>query len=175
MTRRPLDPRICPVAIDANALNRDGSAHDKLVDRLLSLSAAGTIRLLVPKGVREEILDPRTPSHIQEAVLPQVFSYRVGLNAEEQRRHRIITQELQGNAKPGKHEADADHLFEAAKYGGYFITHDDRILSRAGRLGESLPPSLTILRLADFLAIFDDYEARYPRHRAALGAATEQS
>ena len=107
MTHRPLDPRICSVAIDANALNRDGSAHDELVDRLLGLSAAGRIRLLVPKRVREEILDPRTPVHIQEAALPQIFSYSVGLNSEEQRRNRIITQELQGNAKPGKHEADA--------------------------------------------------------------------
>lgn len=163
MTRCPLDPRICSVAIDANALNRDGSAYDELVHRLLGLSAAGTIRLLVPKRVREEILHPRTPSYIQEAALPQIFSYRVGLNAEEQRRHRIITQELQGNAKPGTHEADADHLFEAAKYSGYFITHDDRILTRAGRLGEVLPPSLTVVTLAGFLAIFDDYAARYAR------------
>jgi hypothetical protein len=159
MTCRPLDPCKCPVAIDANALNRDGSAHDDLVDRLLGLSSAGTIRLLVPKRVREEILDPRTPAHVQEAALLQIFSYSVGLNSDEQRRHRIITQELQGNAKPGKHEADADHLFEAAKYGGYFITHDDRIYRRAGRLGEVLPPSLTVVTLAEFLAIFDDYAA----------------
>lgn len=163
MTHRPLDPRKCPVAIDANALNRDGSAHDGLVYRLPALSSVGTIRLLVPKRVREEILDPRTPTHIQEAALPQIFSYSVGLNSDEQRRHRIITQELQGNAKPGKHEADADHLFEAAKYGGFFITHDARIFARAGRLGEALPPSLTVVTLADFLAIFDDWEARYPR------------
>jgi hypothetical protein len=163
MTHRPLDPRKCPVAIDANALNRDGSAHDGMVDRLLALSSAGTIRLLVPKRVREEILDPRTPAHIQEAALLQIFSYSVGLNSDEQRRHRIITQELQGNAKPGKHESDADHLFEAAKYGGFFITHDARILTRAGRLGEALPPSLTVVTLADFLTIFDDWEARYPR------------
>jgi hypothetical protein len=162
MTRRPLDPRICPVAIDANALNRDGSGHDNLVDRLLGLSSAGTIRLLVPKRVREEILDPRTPTHIQKAAGPQIFTIGVGLNSDEQRRHRIITQELQGNAKPGKHEADADHLFEADKYGGYFITHDDRILTRAGRLGDVLRPSLTVVTLEEFLAIFDDYEARHP-------------
>jgi hypothetical protein len=163
MTRRPLDPRICSVAIDANALNCDGSTHDGLVDRLLGLSSAGTIRLLVPKRVREEISDPRTPTHIQVAALPQIFSIGVGLKSDEQRRHRMITRALQGNARPGKHEADADHLFEAAKYSGYFITHDDRILTRAGRLHEVLPPSLTVVTLADFLAIFDDYATRYPR------------
>jgi hypothetical protein len=67
-----------------------------------------------------------------------------------------------GSSLPGI-EADADHLFEAAKYGGFFITHDDRILTRAGRLGEVLPPSLTVITHSDFLAIFDDYAARYLR------------
>jgi hypothetical protein len=160
---RPLDPRKCPVAIDANALDRDGSERDAQVDRLLALSSAEIINLIVPKGVRQEILNPRTPAHVQEAALPKRFTIGVGLNSDEQRRRRIIVQELQGNARPGKHEPDADHLFEAAKYGGFFITHDDRILSRAGRLGEVLPPSLTVVTLEDFFAIFEDYEARYPR------------
>ena len=50
-------------------------------------------------------------------------------------------------------------LFEAAKYCAYFITHDQRILDRAGKLHEVLPPSLTVLTLAEFLQIFDDFEA----------------
>ncbi len=127
----------------------------RLVDRLLALSAAGTINLIVPKRVRQEIVNPSTPAYVQEAALPKIFTIGVSLNSDEHRRKRIIAQELQGNAKPGKHEADADHLFEAAKYCGYFITHDDRILTRAGRLGEVLPPSLTAVTLAGFFAIFD--------------------
>jgi hypothetical protein len=147
------------VAIDANALNRDGSAHDALVTRLLELHAAGTIRLVVPKGVREEIQDLRTPAHIRTAATPMIFSYSVKLNSEERRTRRLIEQELQGNATPGKHAADADHLFEAAKYGGYFITHDRRILSRSGNMRNLLPPSLNVVSLSSFLEIFDDYEA----------------
>lgn len=159
MTRRPLDPRNGNIAIDTNALNRDGSAHDAMVDRLLDLSATGTIRLILPKGVRVEMLDPRTPAHIRAAAAPMIFSYTVGLNSEEQRNRRLIQQELQGNAAPGKHAADADHLFEAAKYCAYFITHDQRILTRSGRMRDLLPPSLTIVTLAGFFDIFDDYEA----------------
>jgi hypothetical protein len=156
--RRPLDPRRCNVAIDANALNRDGSTHDALVARLLDLYAAGTIRLMLPKGVREEIQDLRTPAHIRAATTPMIFSYSLGLNSEEQRKRRLIEQELQGNAKPGKHAADADHLFEAAKYGGYFVTHDQRILGRSSNMRNLLPPSLNVVTLAGFLEIFDDYE-----------------
>jgi hypothetical protein len=156
----PLDPRICNVAIDGNVLNRDGSANDVLVDRLLGLADAGMINLIVPKGVRAEIEHPATPAHKQEAALPRIFTYQVGLNPDEERRRQLIMRELQGNAQPGRHSRDADHLFEAAKYGGYFITHDQRILKKAGQLGNLLPPSLTVVTLAEFLNVFDDYEAR---------------
>ncbi len=161
MTRRPLNPlKASRITIDANAVNRDGSEHDKLVDRLLGLVAAGTIGLIVPKGVRLEVQDPRTPAHVHETILPQIFTVPVGLNADEKRRHQIITAELQGNAKPGKHEADADHLFEASKYSGYFITHDERILKKAGRLGDVIPPTLTVVTLEEFLTILDEYQAQ---------------
>src|SRR6185437_3915172 len=115
MPHRPLDPRICNVAIDANAIDRDGTDRDALVVRLLALYEAGMIKLILPTGVRFEISTPNTPVHVQEAA-PTIFTLGVGLNSEERRRKRLITAELQGNAKPGKHEADADHLFEAAKY-----------------------------------------------------------
>jgi hypothetical protein len=164
MTRRRLDPRRCNVAIDSCAIERNGTDHDLLVDRLLELVSAHVISLVLPKGVRHEILNPKTPAHKQEAVQLKPYTLTVGLNADEQRQHQIITRELQGNATtPGKHHADADHLFEAGKYGaGYFITHDTRILTRAGRLRDVLPPSLTVVASVDFLAIFDDYAARCP-------------
>lgn len=157
MTHQPLDPRLCPIAIDANALDKKGGDRDALVDRLIALSESGAVRLIVPKRVRTEIQNPRTPASVQKAALSQIFTIGVGLNTDEERRKRIITAELQGNAKSGKHEADADHLFEAAKYCGYFITEDCRILVRAGRLGEVLPPSLTVVTLVEFLAVFDQY------------------
>lgn len=159
MTHQPLDPRICPVAIDANALNRESADADILVDRLLKLSEEGVIRLVLPKGVREEILDPRTPTHIQGVTRSTIFTTQVGLTTDEQRTLHLIAVELQGNARTGKHVADAAHLFEAAKYCGYFITHDQRILKRVGCLREVLPPSLSVVTLRRFLAIYDQYAA----------------
>lgn len=42
---------------------------------------------------------------------------------------------IQGNAKSGKHKGDADHLFELFKFGGgYFVTTDERLLSRSDEL-----------------------------------------
>ena len=155
MSHQPLDPRICPVAIDTNALNRDGGPQDDLVDRLLALWSAGRINLLLPHGVRQEILAPQTPTHIKKATQSAIFTTSVGRTADEKRRLHRIEAELQGNAREGKHAVDAAHLFEAAKYAGYFITHDQRILKRVGNLGTLLPSSLSVVTLRRFFEIYD--------------------
>lgn len=157
--RSPLDPRKCNVAIDANALNKNGSEKDGLVDRLLRLWADGTIMLILPKGVRIETLDPRTPARIQSAVSEMIFTNQVDLNPEEHQHIRLIELELQGNARSGKHRADAQHLFEADKYCAYFITHDRRLLDKTRKLRRLLRPSLTVVTLSDFFEIFDQFEA----------------
>ena len=76
MTHRPLDPRICNVGIDANAIDRDGTDRDALVNSLLALYQAGTISLILPKGVRVEIANPNTPADVQEAA-PKIFTIGV--------------------------------------------------------------------------------------------------
>jgi hypothetical protein len=55
----------------------------------------------------------------------------LGLTGRLRRKTQRIEAALQGNAKPGKHAADAEHLSEAAKYGGYFVIRDDRVLKRS--------------------------------------------
>jgi predicted nucleic acid-binding protein len=156
---RPLDPRRVNVTLDANALDKDGTERDALVERALQLRQAGKIRFVIPAGVRREIEHPKTPQKVKDAVLPEIFTMSVELNPQEQDFRRKLTGALQGNALPGKHAADAYHLAEAAKYGGYFITHDDRILRKPGDLLGLLPPSLQIVTLERFLEIFDDYES----------------
>lgn len=156
---RPLDPRRVNVTIDANALDKDGTARDASVDRVLELREAGKIRFVIPAGVRHEIEHPRTPQSVKDAVLAEIFTIPTGLNPQEQEFRRKLAAALQGNATPGKHAADAYHLAEAAKYGGYFITHDERILKKSGDLQNLLPPSLQVVSLERFLEIFDDYQS----------------
>jgi hypothetical protein len=162
--RRPLDPRLVNTVFDANAFDRDGGPDDADVDRLLALGCAGEITLMMPWSVRPEIEHPRTPAHVRQAALPQIFSYRVELTDSERELYRRIRAILQGNATPGKHDADARHVAEAAKYGaGYFITHDHRInRTKRASLEAVLPPSLWIVTLAEFLAIHDRYAATGP-------------
>lgn len=156
--RGRLDPREANVAIDANSLDRTDTIRAAAVDRLLSLAADAKIRLIVPKGVRHEMLDPRTPAVVRNTGLSQIFTYSVDLNSQERRERRIIEAELQGNATPGKHTEDADHLFEASKYCTYFITHDERILRKSEKLQKVLPTSLQVVTLIKFLEVYDCYE-----------------
>jgi hypothetical protein len=161
---KPLDPRGVNVTFDANAFKRDGSPDDADVDRLVELGRAGKIILVTPWSVRAELADARTPAPVRSAALPQIFSCPVEQTANEVDRFEHVRAILQGNATPGKHDADARHVAEAAKYGGYFITHDRRInRTKRAELEAVLPPSLRIVTLADFLAIYDDYEQRHRR------------
>lgn len=158
--RRPLAPRLSNISCDANALDLDGSPKDALVARFRELIQTSKLNVVMAGGVRDEVLHPQTPRHVKDAMLPQIFNLRPELNASQQAVRRAVKAIVQGNAGPGKHAADASHLSEAAETGcAYFITHDKRILDKRDELRSALPPSLTIVTLAEFLGIYDDYEA----------------
>ncbi len=158
MTGRPLNPRICNIALDANALDLDGGSRDTLVARFRELVAAKMLKVVVPGGVRGEVQNPNTPANVQADILPQIFNLRAGLNTSQQTRRSQVAAILRGNAQPGKHADDASHLSEAADTGcGYFITHDRRILDKRIDLAHVLPPSLSIVTLAKFFEILDDF------------------
>jgi hypothetical protein len=158
--RRALDPRICNITLDANALDRDGTANDGLVARFRKLSDVGELTVVIAGGVRGEVQHPHTPPDVKAAVLPQIFNLRPGLNTQQQADRHRLQAILRGNAQPGTHAADASHISEAAETAcGYFITHDKHILKKRAALRAVLPPTLTIVTLAEFFDILDDFEA----------------
>jgi hypothetical protein len=52
---RPLVPRICNIALDSNALDRDGSANDELVSRFREMTEAGQLTVDIAGGARDEV------------------------------------------------------------------------------------------------------------------------
>lgn len=148
--------------LDANALDKRGGPEDAVVDELLALAEGMKLSLVLPHSVRAEINHPNTPADVKRRAARLLFSTSVDLTGPEFELHRKVRTILQGNAKPGKHDRDAYHLVEAAKYGGHFITSDkDRPLKKRDEVAQILP-HLQIVTPAEFLAIYRQFEAEYP-------------
>ncbi len=155
-----MDPRGRGIIhVDANALDLHGSSRDDLVRRFNKLRENNVIRVVVPHGVRNEALHPKTPTHVKNAILPEIFTIKVELTQAEQETLRHIQEILRGEGKSNQHNADGKHIFEASKNGGfYFITEDSRILKKRDELHKMLQavnPALRIVTLKDFFEIFD--------------------
>ena len=159
-----IDPRRCNIAVDANAYDHSDDAQRRLVERFRALVDKELISApIAPRGVLEEIQHPNTPGAVRGAMAGGLFSRQVGLNRDELARIQRLRVLLKGNGKSDQHNADAGHVFEAAKYGAYFITHDGRLRRKAKEIDEIVGPALQIVTLAEFLTIYDRFEELRPR------------
>ena len=136
-------------------LDRDGSARDALVDRLLALEEQGSLHFLQPGTAYRQTQHPGTPADVREVMSGQIFTLQTGLTQSEQERRQRVLEVMRGNSTTDRHDADAAILFEAGKHGcGYLLTEDKRVLSRRTQLQEILGPPLCIATLAEFLPIY---------------------
>lgn len=112
-----------------------GGAEEACSQRLLHLLKSGAIHLEIAHSTEKEIDHLHTPRHVKVMARQLVYTKEMSLTPEQLQRHAEIRSFIQGNATPGKHHADADHIFDLAEHGGgYFITTDPRILSRSDDL-----------------------------------------
>ncbi len=153
----PPDPLSSLVGLDANALDRKGS-RDEAVERFLSFVRSGMLKCRVGPGVAAEVLHTPGAEALREVAR---------LSGDDQRRYRPLTAAqhiariqvraiLRGNAQPGRHEADAVHLSQAAEAGcRFFITHDGRLLRKREDLQSIAVPQVRIVALEEFLQLVD--------------------
>jgi hypothetical protein len=91
--------------------------------------------VIVAHSVQKELDHPNTPDDVKRMGEALVFTIETDLSPELLKKRDEIRTLIQGNAKPGQHKGDADHLFELYKYGGgYFVTTDARLLSNSDTL-----------------------------------------
>lgn len=153
-----IDPSYTNALIDANVLDHVGGPEDAVVDRILALHEEGKVSLLLPHSVKAEIEHPSTPAPVKQRALALVFTERVSLTPEETCRHRKVRNLVSGNAKPGKHDRDAYHVVESAKYGGYFITRDERLIKKRAEIAKFLGQTFAIVTPTEFLEVYDRVE-----------------
>jgi len=149
------DPRYGNNHIDAHFLDTVEGEQTEAVERILGLHQDGKFTLLIPYSVKVEIEHKNTPSHVKERARQFVYTESVGLTQDEQELHEQTRTLMRGNAKPGKHDADAIHIVEAAKHGGrYFITNDGRILSKKEDL--SMLVGISVVMPTEFLEAYEE-------------------
>ncbi len=109
--------------------------EEKCSRRLLARSDDGELVIEIAHSVQKEIDHPHTPNDVKALARTLIYSKETGLIPDLQSRRDEIRMLIRGNAREGKHENDADHIFDLYKFGGgYFITTDHRLLSLSGIL-----------------------------------------
>jgi hypothetical protein len=133
--RGALDPRICNITLDANAVDRDGGPRDGLVDRLLGLRQTGKINFVVPGSVRTEVQHPRTPHDVKSAVLGEIFTQNrrlwVRLREKGGKRHAMpchhnLEEYLTGYLDGAEHDRPRHHQAHAHRAAASERLCDDR-------------------------------------------------
>jgi predicted nucleic acid-binding protein len=161
--RNALDPRVSNIGLDSGSLDSHGPVRSLLVNRFCELVRDGTFKVVIARGVRDEISHPNTPNKVKGLFFPRIYNRCPELIASQREQRLMVKEILRGNARSGTHDADASHLSEAAEIGcSYFVTYDNRVLDKRGELRSAIPPTLTIVTLEEFFEIYDAYAAGRP-------------
>lgn len=105
----------------------------KASQRLLNQSQNGGVHIEIAHSVQREIDHPNTPSSVKQLARTLIYTISTNLTESQIRRRDEIRALVRGNAQVGKHEDDADHIFDLSEHGGgYFITTDSRLLGLSG-------------------------------------------
>jgi len=130
MAHRQRPPRYTQSFIDSCAFN-PGGVEEAASHRILEKWP----NIIVTHSVQKELEHPNIPDDVKRMAQAFVYTIETELTPELLNKKDEIRILIQGNAKPGKHKGDADHLFELYKFGGgYFVTTDHRLLSRSDEL-----------------------------------------
>jgi hypothetical protein len=120
--------------IDSCAFDPKYEPETSASNEICKLSEEQPFGLLIAHSTQKEIDHPNTPGWVKKQAANLIYSMDVQLTPSEKQLLRDIELILAGNGKIANITQDARHVFEAQKYGGYFVTTDKRVLSRTGEL-----------------------------------------
>jgi hypothetical protein len=156
MARKYLDPRIGNIFLDSCAFDPKYTPEDKAAQTLFIRSKNGDLLLQIAHPTQKEIEHPNTPDWVKEKANSFVSTIETSLVESERKLKAQILKILAGNGKPENVTQDACHVFEAAKYGLYFVTTDQRILQKRSELCSAC--DVDIVKPSELLEILQTYE-----------------
>ena len=164
----PVNPLITNCFIDSCAFDPKYKPEDEASAEIFRLYKEGELLIQIAHSTQKEIQHPNTPAWVKREALNLIYTLPVSLIESEARILRGIVTILAGNGKVENIQQDARHVFEAQKYGSYFITTDSRILDRASRLRSSC--NVSIVKPSEFLSIVKQYLEKKNQKQAVVSS-----
>ena len=156
MARKHLDPRIVNIFLDSCAFDPKYSPEDKAALTLFQRAENGDFLLHIAHSIQKEIEHPNTPHWVKQKANSFIYTIETSLTEGERKIKARILQVLAGNGKPENVSQDAQHVYEAAKCGSYFVTTDGRILQKKRELCSAC--DVDIVTPSELLEILRTYE-----------------
>ncbi len=153
---KPINPQIRNIFIDSCAFDPKYSPEDEASFKIFELYKNGKIILNIARSNLKEVDHPNTPAWVKKEASGMIYTIKTSLTNEEIELKLKIYTLLTGEKKSDYMKKDSEHIFEASKYGGYFVTTDKGILNKKEEL-ESIC-SATIVKPSELLNIISLYE-----------------
>ena len=151
----PVNPLTNNCFIDSCAFDPKYNPEDEASSEIFRLLKDRRVLIQIAHSTEKEIEHPNTPAWVKHEASTVIRTLQVQLIPGENRKLREIEMILAGNGKVESILQDARHIFEAQKYGRYFITTDSRILNRASSLRAIC--DIVIVKPSEFLSIARQY------------------
>jgi len=116
--------------LDTCAFDPKCALEHESAQQIRELWEQDQVNLILAHWVQKEVDRPNTPADVKREATEMIYSIKTALTPDEVTRKHKIHAVLAGNGKPENYAADAEHVFEAGKYGGIFITTDGDILNK---------------------------------------------
>jgi hypothetical protein len=154
--KKPPDPKYGSVFFDSCAFDGGNEQEQAASNEARSLFAESGGEIKIVHSVKKEIDFPNTPQSVKDEANQLIYTIEVQLNPEEEAELNDVQNIIVGDGSLEKREADCRHVFEAIKYGRYFVTTDKGILNHSKEILDRFS-TLFIVKPTEFLSIINDY------------------
>jgi predicted nucleic acid-binding protein len=137
--------------IDSCAFDPKYDPEDKVAKEIFRLHQDNNLSIIIAHSTEKEIEHPNTPSWVKKEAGGLIYTLDVSLTSQEKTLLHNIEKILAGHGKYGNIIQDARHIFEAQKYGVYFVTTDKRLLKKRHEIEKLC--GVKILLPSEFLRI----------------------
>lgn len=148
------NPFYQPVYFDSCAFDGGNEIEQQASIEARELFEENGGNINIVHSVMKEIEYPNTPQGVKDIANNSIFTIESQLTPQEEAELKDVETIIVGNGNLEKRKADCRHVFEAQKYGRYFVTTDKDILKHGDAIKKRFS-TLFIVNPSEFLEIVE--------------------